>query len=62
MKPTEVAEQNSMDSEKLLESAIDANLKMTPEERIEAHENARQLMVDLQQAGDALREKSQSPS
>ena len=43
------------DSIKLLESAIVTNLEMTPEERIEAHENARQLMMDLQAAGKVLR-------
>ena len=43
------------DSAKLLESAIISNLELTPEERIEAHENARQLMMDLQEAGKALR-------
>jgi hypothetical protein len=51
------------DSLKLLESAIALNLEMTPEERIEAHENARQLMADLQEAGKALREsESQNPA
>lgn len=34
----------------LLESSILQRLSMTIEERIEAHENARQLMVDLQKA------------
>jgi hypothetical protein len=43
------------DSEMLLKAAIIANLQMTPEERIDAHENARQLMADLQEAGRALR-------
>ena len=42
------------DSDKLLESAILSNLAMTPEARIEAHENARQLMLDLLEAGKAL--------
>jgi hypothetical protein len=51
------------DSAKLLESAIASNLELTPEERIEAHENARQLMTDLQSAGKALRaaESQSSP-
>ncbi len=51
------------DSAKLLESAIISNLELTPEERIEAHENARQLMADLQEAGKALRaaESQSSP-
>lgn len=39
------------EAEKLLESAILANLEMTPEGRIEAHEHARELMLDLQAAG-----------
>lgn len=43
------------DSVRLLESAIVANLRMTPEERIEAHENARQLMMDLVEAGKEFR-------
>ena len=43
------------DSAKLLESAIVANLELTPEERIEAHENARQLAEDLRSAGEVLR-------
>lgn len=50
------------DSEKLMDSALEHNLKMTIEERIEAHENARQLLVDLKQAGDILRAESQNPS
>lgn len=55
--------QFSDDSAKLLEAAIISNLEMTPEQRIEAHENARQLMADLQEAGEALRAaESQSTS
>jgi hypothetical protein len=55
--------QLATDSDKLLESAIIANLEMTAEERIEAHEKARELMVDLQDAGKALRAaESQSTS
>ena len=50
------------DSEKLLESAIESNLQMTYENRIEAHENARELLIDLQKAGEELRAKSQNPS
>lgn len=58
-KPSQLA----LDSEKLLASAIASNLEMTPEERIEAHENARKLMADLQEAGRVLRAaESQSPS
>ena len=55
-------DQISKDSQKLLESQIESILEMTYEERIEAHENARQLAVDLQLAGKELREKSQNPS
>ena len=43
--------QLSAESDKLLESAIISNLRMTPEQRIEAHENARELMLDLIEAG-----------
>lgn len=43
-------------SKTLLDSAISSNLEMTPEMRIEAHEKARQLMSDLQDAGKRLRE------
>lgn len=46
----------------LLESAIESNLKMSYEARIEAHENARQLMIDLKLAGEEARAKSQKPS
>lgn len=47
-------EKLSEDSKKRLESTLSSNLEMTPEERIEAHENARQLMLNLQTAGKAL--------
>ena len=47
------------DSDKLLESAIISNLRMTPEQRIEAHENALQLMLDLIDAGKEARHESQ---
>ncbi len=50
------------DNEKLHESAIIERLKMTPEERIDAHENARQLLNDLKTAGDASLAKPQSPT
>ena len=50
-----LAKELSEDSERLLESAIISNLKMSPEERIEAHENARVLIEDLQSAGRVLR-------
>ena len=35
------------DSEKLLISALEKNLSMSIEERIDSHENARQLAEDL---------------
>lgn len=54
--------QLSADAEKLLESAVESRLQMTYEERINAHENARQLLVDLKQAGEVLRAKSQGTS
>ncbi len=49
-------------SQQLLESAIESNLKLSYEARIEAHENARRLAADLRQAGEALRAKSQGAS
>jgi hypothetical protein len=55
---TEIQNPLAIDSEKLIESAIESNLQMTYEDRIEAHENARQLLIDLQQAGEDLRAKS----
>ena len=47
---------------KLQESAVFERLKLSVEERIEAHENARQLMMDLQEAGKVVDAKPQSPS
>lgn len=43
--------QIAADSRRLLESAIEANLQKSYEERINAHENARQLAAALSQAG-----------
>jgi hypothetical protein len=43
-------------------SALESNLKLSVEERIEAHENARQLMIDLREAGREWYGKSQIPS
>ena len=51
-----------VDSSKLLRAAIESNLAMTYENRIDAHENARELLVDLSRAGEELRAKSQSTS
>ncbi|MGK5082467.1 hypothetical protein WDW37_04100 [Bdellovibrionota bacterium FG-1] len=50
-----IQNQLAEDSEELLKSAILSNLDMTFEERISAHENARQLMLDLEEAGRAWR-------
>jgi len=50
----EMIKQLSQDSEKLLLSALLLNLSKTIEERIEAHENSRQLMMELQKAGKEL--------
>lgn len=49
-------------STKLLESAIELKLAMSFEERIEAHENALQLLNDLKLAGEDNRAKSQDPA
>lgn len=49
-------------SSKLLESAIELNLAMSFEERIEAHENALRLLNDLKLAGEDNRAKSQGPA
>jgi hypothetical protein len=54
--------QLSVEAEKLFDSAVESRLQMTYEERIEAHENARQLLVDLKRAGEVLRAKSQGTS
>ena len=60
-----------MDSEKNSEptkpnfdiSVIEYNLSLTPEERIENHEAARELMLDLREAGKKHYEaQSQSPT
>ncbi len=59
---SETSKQLEQDSILLNQAALEERLKMTPEERIEAHENARQLMEDLKQAGEAARAESQSSS
>ena len=41
---------NETDSNKLLISALEKNLSLSVEERIEAHENARKLVEDLKNA------------
>jgi hypothetical protein len=58
----EIESELSLDLEKFLNSAIESNLRMTYESRIESHENARHLLVDLREAGDNLRARSQSSS
>ena len=47
------------DSEALVESALIEKLKLTFEQRIESHENARKLVLDLQQAGEKSRARSE---
>ena len=48
------------DSDKLLMSAIQLTLALTYEERIEAHNRALELLLDLKQAGMDNRAQSQS--
>lgn len=48
----------SDEAEMLLDSAIEIRLRMSYEERIESHENARQLAQELFRAGEELRAKS----
>jgi hypothetical protein len=59
MSPNETSEQLQQDSTLLNQSALEERLQMTPEERIEAHENARQLMDDLRKAGGLGRAESE---
>jgi hypothetical protein len=47
------------ETEKLEISALRERLKMTYEERLEAHENARQLIEDLQKAWEISFAESQ---
>lgn len=54
--------QMDQESKDLELEALKERLKMTYEERIEAHENARVLMEDLKTAGEKLRAKSQRTS
>jgi len=56
----EEAQENESDLS--LYSALELNLKLTPEMRIEAHENSRVLLEDLYKAGEKLRAKSQRTS
>ena len=48
----------TQESQALLVSSILSNLQKSYEERIEAHENARELMNDLAEAGKSLRAES----
>ena len=50
------------DNAKLLDAALRKNLKMSAEERIVAHENARKLMLELKKAGDEYRARPQNSS
>ena len=52
--------QLAADAASLQESAIEERLALTVEQRIEAHENARQLYEDLLNAGERIRAKPQS--
>ena len=51
-KAVQITERQLARSDKLFESAIESKLNMTPEERIEAHEHARELMMDLRRIGE----------
>lgn len=57
---TEITPQKILEEEskQLLNAAIEERLKMTFEERIEAHENARELMEDLKKSGESFRCKT----
>ena len=58
MKSDESSDKLAVDQERLHVSALIDNLKLTPEERIEAHQATLQLVEDLRQAGERLRAKS----
>lgn len=60
MRKNEINSSDINNDSSLLELAdIRARLKMTYEERIEAHENARRLVEELSIAGENLRAKPQ---
>jgi hypothetical protein len=46
----------------LLISALREKLKLSPEERIDAHEKARELVIDLFNAGMGARARSEKAS
>ncbi len=50
------------DSDQLLVASLLERLGLTPEMRIEAHENARKLVADLYEAGKNLNARSQEAS
>jgi len=67
--PKITSNQNSLNEEQFINSshhlfvsAIESKLRMSYEARIESHENARQLIIDLQRAGEMLRAKPQRTS
>jgi|FLYM01.1.fsa_nt_gi hypothetical protein len=62
MKSEVATSQFEQDSSQLEDATVLDRLSMTPEERIDAHENARQLLEDLKNAGEELRAKSQEPT
>ena len=55
-------EKNRDESRHLLESAVVEKLRLSYEERIESHENARKLVAELQRAGEDLRARSEKAS
>ena len=57
-----IMEKRNDNSNSLLESAVAEKLKLSYEDRIESHENARKLVFDLQNAGENLRAKSEKAS
>jgi len=52
------AQQLNEDQERLVDAALIENLRMTPEERVDAHEAALRLMDDLAEAGKGIRAQS----
>ena len=55
-------ENQDINSELLLDSAIAEKLKLSFEERIESHEKARELLNELKLAGEKLRAGSKQAS
>lgn len=55
-------EKYQSDQNSLLISALEMNLELSYEQRIEAHENSRSLVNDLSEAGEKLRAGSEEAS